>query len=99
VAFGGDEGALYIGDLATGSFRTLGTYPAPIRAVAWSPDGRFIATGSVDPSVRLWDPSTGAYTGFNVEHGAFSVAFSPKGDLLAAGGGDWSLRLWDLPKK
>jgi WD40 repeat protein len=65
--------------------------------MAWSPDGRWIATGSVDNLLRLWEPATGKVTALApLENGFYSVAFSPKGDLLAAGGADWSLRLWDL---
>jgi WD40 repeat protein len=96
VAFGGDGGEVLIGNPATGTYRVLGTCPTPIRAMAWSPDGRWIATGSVDNLLRLWEPATGKVTGLPLENGFFSVAFSPKGDLLAAGGADWSLRLWDL---
>jgi WD40 repeat protein len=85
-----------IGDTATGKYRILGNCPTPIRAMAWSPDGRWIATGSADRLLRLWEPATGKVTGLPLENGFYSVAFSPKGDLLAAGGADWSLRLWDL---
>ena len=98
VAFAGDEGVVYIADPATGKIRTLGSHPKQICSLAWSPDGRTIATASLDPSLRLWNPSNGDYTGFQLEGGAFSVTFSAKGDMLAVGAADWSLRLYDLPR-
>ncbi|HLY08315.1 MAG TPA: protein kinase [Planctomycetota bacterium] len=97
VAFGGDDGTLFIGDQVGGNPRPLGSYSKPIRGVAWSPDGRWIATTSVDPALRLWDSSTGSFTGIDLEGGFFAVAISPKGDFLAAGGSDWSLRFWEIP--
>ena len=66
-------------------------------AVAFSPDGRRIVSGSSDKSVRVWDSSTGQVQ--NVleghTHSVQSVAFSPDGRRIVSGSLDKSVRVWD----
>ena len=65
-------------------------------AVAFSPDGRFIVSGSRDHTLKLWDAANGALLKtFNGHDGyVSSVAFSPDGRLIASGD-DHTLNLWD----
>jgi WD40 repeat protein len=65
-------------------------------AVAYSPDGRTLATGGADRRVRLWDPASGAERA-ELKHpsGVHAVAFSPAGRTLVSGGGSMELRVWD----
>ncbi len=67
-------------------------------AVAYSPDGRLLASGGSDQTVRVWEPTTGQerWTFRNHVGHIHALAFSPDGRLLASGSADTTIRLWDL---
>ena len=69
--------------------------------VAVSPDGRRIAGGVSDRTVRLWDAATGQVLDILRGHSDFvlDVAFSPDGARLASASYDKTIRIWDLTTK
>ena len=77
--------------------RTLTGHTAAVWGVAFSPDGRLLATGSDEGTARVWDTATGEHLRTLAGHagGVRGVAFSPDGRLLATASRDGTARLWD----
>ena len=69
-----------------------------MHSVSFSPDGKWIAAGSADKTVRVWDANSGAEV-LPALRGHLddvrSVAFSPEGKYIASGSEDKTVRLWD----
>ena len=86
-----------IWDLSTGRVLDLRGHTDMVKGLATSPDGRRLATGSYDRTIKLWDTSTGeeVFTLRGHTGGVVGVAFSLDGRRIASGGIDRTVRVWD----
>lgn len=77
--------------------RTMPGHPEAIEDLAFSRDGRLLASASGDRIVRLWDPATGEHLKTLTGHlgNVHAVAFTPAGDALVTAG-DVTVRRWNV---
>jgi serine/threonine protein kinase len=79
----------------------LATYrghSGPVWSVSFSPDGRTLATGSDDATLRFWETATGRELAVLTGHrsAVFAAAFAHSGEFVVSGSGDGTIRLWDV---
>jgi WD40 repeat protein len=114
LAAGSTENTLYLWDPATAYRSGDTDYPEPVileghqgkpvtyRALVWavafSPDGRRLASAGGDKTIRIWDPATGALLATLEGHtdAVTSLAFSPDGAKLLSGSLDGTIRIWRI---
>ncbi|MFC1634707.1 DUF4062 domain-containing protein, partial [Planctomycetota bacterium] len=78
--------------------RTLTGHGHPVRAVAVTPDGRYVVSGSNDKTLRVWELASGLVVHTLAGHASsvFAVAVTPDGQYVVSGSADGTLMVWEL---
>jgi WD40 repeat protein len=99
LAVGCRDGKVWIWDFPADSKPiTIAAHTGEIVSIAFSPDGKTVASGSGDSRIKLWDATNNGKEKLTLRghvSGVLAVAFSPDGKTLASGGWDKKIHLWD----
>jgi WD40 repeat protein len=89
------QGSARVWEAATGKETARMTHDGFVYSAAFSPDGKYVVSGSWDKTARVWETATGKETA-RMTHDdiVFSVAFSPNGKYVVSGGWDKTARVW-----
>jgi hypothetical protein len=91
-----DDANVRVYDLHSNSSLNL-PHPTSTRTAAFSPDGKKLATGDRNSTLRVWDIATQTPVELNGHTGTVhGVAFSPDGSQLVSSGSDGTVKLWNL---
>jgi WD40 repeat protein len=93
------EGEITLWDvISQKSITTFKGHSFSVESIAFSSDGKTLASASDDNTIILWDVLTQKATNYLTEHSSsvWSVAFSPDGKILASASGDNTIILWDV---
>ncbi len=87
---------------APGVVATMKGHTEAVYSVAFTPDGKYVVSGSGDHTLKVWDSATGKeIKSFGGPAGhqnlVMSVSISPDGSLIASGGTDNTAKIWDFP--
>jgi serine/threonine protein kinase len=100
VACGGKD-RLFICNIDNGQVAgTLDGHTLPVMSVAFSANGQWLLSGSMDKSIRLWDVAArrAVHTFEGATQGVRAIALAPDGRYAASGGDDRNIRVWTLPR-
>ncbi len=112
LATRGADHTIKLWDLGSGELRRTLAGPPPEESrgragrailgralsMAWSPDGRHLAAGAADHTIKLWDAEAGQVRATLGGHGGsvLSLCFSPDGRWLASGSRDTTIHIWEM---
>jgi len=97
MAFAPDWWYIHLIDTSTGKTKTLLTgLKGPTRAMAFSGDGKWLASASGDGLLRVWDVAAGKLKASFAIESSRSVALSKDGKIVALGMGEGKVRIWNV---
>src|SRR5579883_3098593 len=81
-----------------GGYQIVGTHGDVIQDLAFSPDGKILASCGYDRLIKLWDMTAKKELNVLKDHSdsVYGVAFSPDGRLLASAAADRAVKVWDV---